>query len=48
MEYVEEVRRITIHRLAEEVAAMVSKLKVKMCWGLNVFSLTSCFFYLAL
>ncbi|XP_050730386.1 dynein axonemal heavy chain 7-like [Eriocheir sinensis] len=28
MEYVEEVRRITIHRLAEEVAAMVSKLKI--------------------
>nr|XP_045615668.1 dynein axonemal heavy chain 7-like isoform X1 [Procambarus clarkii] len=28
MEYVEEVRRITIHRLAEEVAAMVVRLKV--------------------
>ena len=28
MEYVEDVRRITVHRLAEEVADMVSKLKV--------------------
>ncbi|KAK7080903.1 hypothetical protein SK128_017532 [Halocaridina rubra] len=28
MEYVEEVRRITIHRLAEEVAEMVVRLKV--------------------
>ncbi|KAK8378939.1 hypothetical protein O3P69_009581 [Scylla paramamosain] len=28
MEYVEEVRRITIHRLAEEVGDMVAKLKI--------------------